>query len=222
MHCLIIGGNGRTGKLVVAELLDRGHTVQALVRKTSSMSPRQGLTLVEGTPTNLSDVQTIMAGRQPDPSEIVIVTLNAPRATDSPFGKVISPPRLMADSVANVLASMKKFHMKKIIVLQPYGVGESWVNMHWILRFLVTHSNTVYQYDDHNAVAEEIRGSGLSFVMLRPSRLTEGSKEKIKFWPDAGKGVPLMAGITRASVAVGLVDAAERKDWDNTAPVITN
>ncbi|RAL02209.1 uncharacterized protein BO80DRAFT_424122 [Aspergillus ibericus CBS 121593] len=38
---------------------------------------------------------------------VVIVTLNARRASDSPFATPISPPRLMANCNANVVAAMK-------------------------------------------------------------------------------------------------------------------
>ena len=57
---------------------------------------------------------------------------------------------------------------------------------------------------------------------MRPSRLVEGEAKEIKEYPEHGKGVPVMAAITRNSVAKFLVEAAEKSDWDNTAPVITN
>lgn len=47
---LVIGGNGHVGKEVVAQLLDAGHTVRALVRKeaTAPALRRPGVTLVRG------------------------------------------------------------------------------------------------------------------------------------------------------------------------------
>jgi uncharacterized protein YbjT (DUF2867 family) len=70
MRILIIGGNGRTGKLVVQEALKRGlyisvhhqkiiltwdfigHQVTALVRNFGSLEAMSGLTVVQGTKTN--------------------------------------------------------------------------------------------------------------------------------------------------------------------------
>ena len=219
MLVLVIGASGRTGKLVVDELLKRGHTVSALVRKASSLEPRTGLTLIEGTPTNLEDVRRAM---QKAPPAVVMVTLNAPRATDSPFAATASPPRLMADSNANVVTAMKEFNVRKVVIMQAFGIGESWPNMHFLLRLLFKKSNMSYQFDDHNAVDKEVRASKVNFVMVRPSRLEEGAAKPVKFWPQDGKGVPMMGSITRSSVAVWLVDAAEKEEWDGTAPVITN
>jgi nucleoside-diphosphate-sugar epimerase len=216
---LIVGGSGRTGKLVIDELLARGHEVTALVRKPESLDPKAGLKTVTGTPMNKDDVRKAFASSNP---EVVIVTLSAPRAADSPFAAVISPPRLMADSTANVVAVMKEYHTPKMVIMQAFGVGESWPNMHWVLRMLMKKSNMIYQYDDHNLVAKETKASGENYVFVRPSRLEEGEAKEIKEWANDGKGVPMMGAITRGSVAKFLVEAAESRTWDNTAPVITN
>jgi nucleoside-diphosphate-sugar epimerase len=220
-NTLIIGGSGRTGKLVIGELLSRNHEVTALVRKPQAMENEinTGLRVVTGTPLDIRDVRTAFTQSKPD---VVIVTLSAPRASDSPFAAVVTLPRLMADSTANVVAAMKEFNTSKIVIMQAFGVGESWVNMHCVMQLLMKKSNMIYQYDDHNLVAKETKASGESYVFVRPSRLVEGDAKDINEHPDHGRGVPVLAAITRASVAKFLVDAAEKNDWDNMAPVITN
>ncbi|OOF94041.1 hypothetical protein ASPCADRAFT_131677 [Aspergillus carbonarius ITEM 5010] len=222
MQVLVIGGSGRCGKLVIDELLSRGHQVTALARKPDALGgTRAGLKVVQGTPMQLSDVRRAF---QADLPTVVIVTLNAPRASDSPFAAPIAPPRLMADCNANVVTAMKEFGVRKTVILQAFGVGDSWVNLHCVLRLLMKTSNMSYQYDDHNETEREVRASGVDYVMVRPSRLveTEDATLPIKVWPDHGKGVPLMASTSRLSVARWLVDAAEGTEWDNSAPVITN
>jgi putative NADH-flavin reductase len=49
MRFLAIGGSGRTGKLVINELLERGHQVTALIRNPASLEERSGLNIVQGT-----------------------------------------------------------------------------------------------------------------------------------------------------------------------------
>jgi putative NADH-flavin reductase len=218
---LIIGGSGRTGKLVISELLQRSHKVTALVRKPETMQIEvsAGLNTTTGTPLEIEDVRKAFDQSRP---EVVIVTLSAPRATDSPFAAVTSPPRLMADSTANIVAAMKDFGTPKVVIMQAFGVAESWGNMNCMMQLLMKKSNMIYQYDDHNLVAKETKDSGENYVFVRPSRLVEGEAKEIKEYPEHGKGVPMMAAITRDSVAKFLVEAAEKSDWDNTAPVITN
>lgn len=216
---LIVGGSGRTGKLVIDELLARGHTVTALVRKPESLEPKPGLKTVTGTPMNKEDVRKAFAESNP---EVVLSTLSAPRAGDSPFAANISPPRLMADSNANVVAVMKEYNTPKIVIMQAFGVAESWPNMHWVLRMLMKKSNMIYQYDDHNLVAKETKASGENYVFVRPSRLEEGEAKEVKEWANDGKGVPMMGACTRGTVAKFMVDCTESRNWDGTAPVITN
>lgn len=219
---LMIGGSGRTGKLVIEELLQRHHDVTALVRNSNSVETQvqAGLKTVVGTPTNIEDVRKAFIQSKPD---VIIVTLSAPRAGDSPFAANISPPRLMADSTANVVAVMKEAtNSPKIVIMQAFGVGESWTNMHCVLRLLMSKSNMIYQYDDHNLVTKETKSSGEDYVFVRPARLVEGDAQDVKEWVNHGKGVPMMAAITRGTVAKFLVDAAENSSWDNSAPVITN
>lgn len=218
---LIIGGSGRTGKLVTKELLQHAHEVTALVRKPETVQNEinSGLKVVTGTPLNIQDVRQAFSLSNP---EVVIVTLSAPRASDSPFAAVTSPPRLMADSTANVVSVMKEIGTSKIVIMQAFGVGESWANMHCVLQLLMKKSNMIYQYDDHNLVTEETKASGVTYIFVRPSRLVEGEAKEIKEYHDHGKGVPMMAAISRESVANFVVEATEKSDWDNTAPVITN
>lgn len=128
----------------------------------------------------------------------------------------------MADSNANVVAAMKEFGTPKIVVMQAFGAGESWANMGCVMQLLMSKSNMIYQYNDHNLVADETKASGVTYVLVRPARLVEGEAGKIKEWASDGKGVPMMASISRNSVAKFLVQAAESRKWDNTCPVITN
>lgn len=112
--------------------------------------------------------------------------------------------------------------MPKLVILQAFGVGDSWPNMHCGLRLLISKSNMSYQYTDHNQTEREVRNSGVTYVFVRPSRLVDTGAEKVKVWPNHGKGVPLMGQISRRSVARWLVDVTETDQWDNTEPVITN
>ena len=52
------------------------------------------------------------------PPEVVIVSMSARRASDSPFAAPISPPRPIADCNANMMAAMKDFGIHKVVILQ--------------------------------------------------------------------------------------------------------
>ena len=179
------------------------------------------LLTVSGTPLEASDVEAAFNGIHGIP-DVVIVTLNIARASGSPFAKTTSPLRLMSDSNTNLMASMKRNSVRKIVHMQAHGVGESWASLAFVMKCLVTKSNMAPNYQDHERVAKETEASGLNYVLARPTRLVEGDSLHLKLYGNSGEGIGGFSSITRKSVAVFLVDAAEKSDWDRTAPVISN
>ncbi|KAJ0422011.1 NAD(P)-binding protein [Aspergillus carlsbadensis] len=224
MHVLVIGGTGRTGKLVIEELLSRGHEVTTLARNPAALGdPRPKLNIVQGTPTNLPDIRSAFNSPKSPRIDAVISTLNAPRATDSPFAAPISPPTLMADCTRNILTGMRESAVRKIVIMQAFGVGDSWSNMNCMLQLFMRKSNMYLQYEDHGAVEGVIKESeGVEYVLVRPCRLVESGERTVKAWPGHGRGVPLMASASRVGVAGFLVDAIEGTEWDGMEPVISN
>ena len=81
-------------------------------------------------------------------------------------------------------------------------------------------SNMAQAYTDHNMVDTEVKQSGLDYVLVRPTRLTDGAVKPVKTFGNNGKGVG--SAVTRRSVAAFLVDAAEKDTWNGTTPVISN
>ena len=128
----------------------------------------------------------------------------------------------MVDSNSNVVAVMKDHGIRKIVVMQALGVGDSLSNLPLAVRWLFKYSNMSAQFEDHNAVDQEVRISGLDYVLARPARLEEGESMPLKFFGNHGRGIGMMASISRKSVATFLVDAAEKSDWNKSTPVIAN
>ncbi|KAI4115884.1 MAG: hypothetical protein LQ338_004240 [Usnochroma carphineum] len=199
MRVLILGGSGRTGRLVIDEALERG------------------------TPLNQPDIENAITTTPHDRPSAIIVTLNAVRVSDNPWSANASPPRMMADSNAHAVAAMKAHGIRKIVIMSAFGVADSWPNMHFLLRMTIKTSNMSHQWKDHEAVDAEVKQSGLDYVLVRPVMLKEGEPKPIGLHGNVGaKGVGLMSSITRKSVARFLVDAAEKSEWDRSTPVITN
>ena len=151
MAILLIGATGRTGRLVLAEALRRGYSVTALVRDSSALEPQPNLTVLQGSPLSLDDILSAIRSTR-ETITAIVTTLNARRASDSPFAKVVSPPRLLADCHAQLVTAMKSHpEIKKIIVMSAFGVGDSSAHAPLILRLLFRHSNMAEQFEDHDA-----------------------------------------------------------------------
>ena len=70
MDVLVIGATGGSGRAVCDALLERGHRVTALARHASTLSPRPGLTAVDGDATDADLLDRLMPGH-----DAVVVTL---------------------------------------------------------------------------------------------------------------------------------------------------
>ena len=168
------------------------------------------------------DIEKAFDASESGPPTAIIITLNAPRKSDNPWAAVVAPPRLMADCHANVVAIMKSRGIQKLVSMAAFGVGDSLPSASIVLRCLIKHSNMSYQFEDHGAVDKEVKASEVEYVLARPTVLTQGDAQPVKTFGNLGKSVRLTSTITRCSVAVFLVDAAEKNDWNKSTPVITN
>ncbi|TKA36956.1 hypothetical protein B0A54_11320 [Friedmanniomyces endolithicus] len=207
MRLVLLGGNGRTGLHLVERALGRGHKVTALVRNPSTLPVREGLDVFQGTPHKLEDVCKAFSAERHSSPGAVIVTLNPSRANDSPFAKPMAPPRFMADSVANAITAMKQHDVSKIVVMQALGVGDSFPNMSVWMRWVRHWTYMKHSYDDHDLVDEEIKLSGVNYVLPRPPWLTNGRARPVRLHGNTGEGVGNLATVSRKSVADFLLDA---------------
>jgi hypothetical protein len=199
-----------------------GHTATALLRNLASLTPRDGLTIVKGTPLNESDVNSAFLVTENDLPQAVITTLNAARESDSPFSKPIAPPRFMADSIANVRKTMQRHGVKKIVIMSAFGVGDSFKGLNFLMRPVIKYTNMAAQFRDHDLVDAETKESGLDWVMVRPAMLKGEEALPVKILSNTGIEGSFMPSISIASVAGFLVDAAEKSTWVGKTPVICN
>ncbi|TVY43408.1 Flavin reductase (NADPH) [Lachnellula occidentalis] len=220
MQILIIGGSGRTGKIVIEEAVGKGHTITALVRKSASLSPSRGLTIIEGPLTAASIENAIVSS--PVPPSAVIVTLNSLRTSDSPFSAPISSPSMMTDAHIELIAAMKRHGMRKLVTMSAFGVGDSMPNLILPMRFILGHSNVAVGFKDHLEGEKVIRSSGLDWTIVKPAMLKDGERKEVKVWGDQGKGIGMMPSANRASVAGFLVQCAEGDEWNGMTPVIAD
>ncbi len=186
------------------------------------MKPRNGLTVVEGTPLQKGDIERAFSTTA-TPPDVTVVALNATRVSDSPFAKPLAPPMFIRDCVRNTTAVMAEYRVKRIVIMSAWGVGSSWNPSPWMLKLLFSHTNMSYQTEDHNATDADVRANDtLSWTLVRPVILKEGAAAPVRDLGETGKAAGLFSGITRASVAEFLVKAAETEEWSKKAVVISN
>lgn len=241
---LLLGATGRTGRLVLEEALNRGHSVTALVRKQPSNLPEHELlTVVTGDPCKEADVAKAlsqMAAKSAIPVPVVVIsTLGQTRRSGNPWAAPTSPPRFMASAMQAVLdaSSPSSTHndldcsvpVQKLVVMSMFGAGDSFANLNFLMRWIMRSSNMAQTLEDQNLVDEVVRKKGaagelaLPFVLVRPAMLNcEEDAMPVIVYPSSGQGAGFMPSVSTKSVALFLLDAAVKDDFDGMAPVIAN
>ncbi|RPE71599.1 putative NAD(P)-binding protein [Pacificibacter maritimus] len=211
MNLLVLGATGRTGQHIVAQGLAKGHAITALVRDPSKVTPRDGLTLIKGTPTDAADV----AGAAQN-VDAILVALNNPRTSDAPWAKPVSTEKILTQVAENISALGKQ----RVVFLSAAGVGDSFASAPWFMKFMINRTNLKYAYADHNSAEKTFRASQTDWTLVRAMGLSNSEKEKTLIVGTATSPKPGMM-VRRSAVAGFMLSAVENASHIKETPVIS-
>ena len=211
MKILSLGANGEVGQLALMALLKANHEVTALVRNASAMQKKNPrLTIVQGDPTNATDLENVLAGH-----DVVLSTLGA---------RTNKKTTLRADVARNLSAGMKKYGVRKLVWLDAAGVGSS---KEFVQRSSFFFGSIImplflnHMYEDAAVADALIEKSGCDWVIVRPMSFTNGAKTgTVSVITDMSLTVKLRLRIARADVAAYLVEQVIRDDYVGQMPII--
>ena len=211
MKILSLGANGAVGQLALDDLLKANHEVTALVRNASAIlkkNPR--LTIVQGDPTNATDIEKLLAGY-----DAVLSTLGA---------RTNKRTTLRTEVARNLVVGMKKHGVRKLVWLDAAGVGSS---KEFVQRSSFLFGRIImplflnHMYKDAAVADDLIEKSGCDWVIVRPMSFTNGAKTgNISVIIDMSLTVKLRLRIARADVTAFLVEQVVREDYVGQMPVI--
>ncbi len=202
MNLLVIGASQGTGALAVRAALDRGHRVTAFSRNPQKLELQHPqLTRVSGDFHEAASVEAAVPGHD---AVIVTASANSLRAFKE-------NPRYFSQGTAFAIAAMKKAAVKRLVILSALGTGASRPLLHPVLRWIMVDFLLKTAFEDHDRQEEEVRASGLEWVIARPGRLTNGPAQKRSVKKTAIEPVP--GSISRADLADFLVEACEVPTW---------
>jgi len=216
MRLLILGGTGRTGKLLVEEAVKRGYLVNVLVReKKHYSSPSLFISVFEGLPTHKADLAGAMLG-----CDAVINALNISRTSDFPWAKLRTPKKFLSLSMENEIAIARLQHIDRIITISAWGVNETKKELPFWFKWLIDYSNISYAYAEHEAQEQLLLISGLKWTAVRPVILTNFKKDQpvtvsYNKFPSPG------LFISRYNVAKFIVDILEDPEFYQKQPTIS-
>jgi putative NADH-flavin reductase len=164
MRVLIVGATGGTGRQLLAQALERGLAVTALVRDPSRLTivhPR--LTIVRGDVLDAGSLEAAMRGQ-----EAVLSALGHKR--------YFAPDRILSEGTRNVLRAMEAHGVSRIVCETSLGIGDSAGRLGIYYTFFTIPVVLPLYYWDKTRQERIVASSPLDWVIVRPGLLTNGAK----------------------------------------------
>ncbi|MEM9023601.1 MAG: NAD(P)H-binding protein [Bacteroidota bacterium] len=200
MKILVLGATGRTGRWVVDAALDAGNSVHCLARNMQRIAARPELTVFDGNPAHADALAKAMEG-----CEGIINVLNVSRKSDFPWAPLRTPPTFLSEVMTNVIRQAEANPVARLVVCSAWGVAETRADIPGWFRWFIDHSNIGAAYQDHERQEALVTASNLSWTIVRPVGLTNGSAKRGIRASFDNQPAPNML-ISRRSVAHYLVE----------------
>lgn len=189
MNVLVFGASGATGREVVKQALDGGHSVRAFVRDPEKFEVKRAkLTMTVGDVTEHVSV------------ERAVRDIDAVASALGSGNSLGSHPAL-TDGVQNIVRAMEHAGVRRLVYMSMLGVGGSAKQLGIVDRYIVLPLLLRNVMKDHAKEEGIIKRSTLDWVIVRPPRLTNGPcTGRYRSGEDVRERT-LLASISRADVA---------------------
>ena len=200
MKVVVFGATGRTGRLLVEGALERGHDVTALVRAPDKLGAlRKRLRIICGDVLDGGAVSDAVDG-----AEAAIVTL-----ADTPDSR--GPAQVAAQGTLNVVRSMQRYSMRRLVVLSSASVAPPGEPGHpGLFARLFDPGSRNGAVADLRRMEISVRQSELDWTLVRAAPLVDGPARGA-YRGEPGYSLLDGAKIARADVAAFLLDELERR-----------
>lgn len=164
VRILIVGATGGTGRQLLAQALDRGYAVTALVRDPSKLRVEHPqLTVMQGDVLDYASVEAAVRGQ-----EAVLSALGHKR--------YFRPTHILSEGTRNILRAMESLGVPRLICETSLGIGNAAGRMGLYYTFLVIPLVVPFYFWDKTRQERAIARSSAEWVIVRPGALTDGAK----------------------------------------------
>lgn len=215
MNVLVVGATGRTGRHVVQEAIEAGHTVRAFARSVRADGVPAGVEAMAGDVCEPNAVRNAVHGM-----DAVVVALSMVRTSDNPWARITTPRDLHTRAATHLLSACTDAGVQRYLTISAHGVGSSRARAGWGFLQLVHSSNIGVAYNNLADAERLVAASTLSWTIVRPTRLTNAAAAgtvraahdlKTTSWDR----------IARADLAQFLVQALDDNTWSRQAVSLT-
>ena len=203
---LIVGATGGTGRQLVAQALERGFTVTALVRNPSRLPiDHPCLTVVRGDVLDATSVEAAMRGQ-----EAVLSALGHKR--------YFYPTRILSEGTSNILRAMETHRVRRLVCETSLGIGDSAGRLGLYYTLFVIPLILPFYFWDKTRQERIIAKSNVDWVIVRPGALTNSAKRgRLRHGSRVGSFLWTVR-VSRADVAEFMLDQLASNTYLRVAP----
>jgi putative NADH-flavin reductase len=184
MNLAIFGATGGTGRQLVEQALEEGHTVTVLVRNPAAFPiQHERLSLVQGDVRDRARVETVVAGQ-----DAILSALGTNQR---------GPVSICTDGVERMLTAMNPSQVRRLLVVSAYGVAES---HHRNLYNLLVWTSMKEKMLDKERMEKLLEHSDIQWTLIRPPALTNGPRTQ-HYHTGTDLRISATSHISRADVA---------------------
>lgn len=207
MRLAIFGATGGTGRCLVAQALEQGHEVVAFARNPASVGvAHERLRVLRGDALDPAQVAEAVAGR-----EAVLCALGAP---NEPGTAVLS------GATRNILAAMEEAGVGRLVCETTAGLGDSRERVGFVFRRIIVPLTLKHVFADKEVQEDLIRRSKVDWVIVRPTRLTDGPQTG-RYRVGTDLKLSASAAVSRADVADFMLRNVTGGEYVGKAPTIS-
>nr|WP_297704312.1 SDR family oxidoreductase [uncultured Eudoraea sp.] len=210
MNILIVGGTGKTGRLLISQGLEEGHCITVMVRKPNKLKINNpNLKVLKGNVLNLENVETAVQGQ-----DAVLSALG--------HKQFFIKTSILSKGTMNIIRAMEKKEVDRFICITSLGINESRFRLGLYYTLFVIPVILFFYFRDKSKQEKLIAQSNLDWTIVRPGQLTNGRKRtNYQHGPNLGSYI-LTKMISRASVAHFLLKNLTSNLYLHKAVGITN
>jgi len=157
---LIFGATGGTGRELVRQALERGHSVTAFARDPSALGERDGLRRLAGDVLDVAAVERAVAGH-----DVVLCAMGAPAT---------KPGNVRSQGTRNIVTAMEETGPRRLICQSTIGIGETRPLLPPRYRYLIAPLLLRRTFAEHARQEAVVRSSDLEWTIVRAGALTDG------------------------------------------------
>jgi len=161
MKILVVGASGGTGRELVTQALEEGHTVTAFLRDPVKIDSIQHANL------------SVVSGDVLDP----VAVANAVQGQEAVFVTIGAGPKrttIREEGTRIIVKAMQDAGVKRLVCMSSLGVGDSRRNLPFFTKYVVVGIFLRHAFADHENQEIVVMNSALDWTLVRPPHLKEG------------------------------------------------